>query len=360
MDIREKMKLDWDRRAKVDPLYWVAATQEADEASYHESAARDAQSLLLRLGDDAQPEFRVLDLGCGIGRMTAPLADHFSQVVGIDVSSEMIERAREMHSEKENLSFEVNSGADLAAFENHSFDLVFSYSVLPHLPPEIVESYFAEVNRVLKPGGLFVYQFWVGPERRMAANDTLNIRVYSPEDFQKLNKNAGLSVESMGDIDYFDPVLQLKPVWVNARRTAEALNEESLNIACTSTPSDDETQLEYNLLLYLADKHHERGESDEAERVIEEAIRLAPDEPSGYVQWAVVRVERGDVKGALTLFETLTDTAPDFVPGWIFRANCEESMGRKADALKSLKQLDGKEIPEHFNELIAELKASLA
>ena len=33
MDIRDKMKKDWDRRAKVDPLYWVAATPEADEKS---------------------------------------------------------------------------------------------------------------------------------------------------------------------------------------------------------------------------------------------------------------------------------------------------------------------------------------
>ena len=43
MKIQEKMKQDWDRRAAVDPYYWVAATQEADYQSYVDSAQKDTQ-----------------------------------------------------------------------------------------------------------------------------------------------------------------------------------------------------------------------------------------------------------------------------------------------------------------------------
>ena len=75
MDIREKMKRDWDRRAKVDPLYWVAATEEADEASYIESAKKDSQAFIEGLKGRVAQSVRVLDVGCGIGRMTAPIAE---------------------------------------------------------------------------------------------------------------------------------------------------------------------------------------------------------------------------------------------------------------------------------------------
>jgi tetratricopeptide (TPR) repeat protein len=193
----------------------------------------------------------------------------------------------------------------------------------------------------------------------MADNDTLNIRVYTPDAFQQLNRSAGLSVENITEIEYFDPVLELKPVWINARHSGVAQSVEELSIDCSEASSVGEIHLEYNLLIYLAEKHHDRGESDEAERIIEEAVQMDPNEPTGYVQWAVVRVERGDVKGALILFQTLTDMVPDFVPGWIFRANCEESLDLNAEARKSLAQLDSKEVPEQFLELIAEIKSSV-
>jgi len=252
MDIREKMKRDWDRRARIDPMYWVAATQEADEASYHASAEKDVAALVAGLGDQISANARVLDLGCGIGRMTAPMGAHFAEVVGVDVSGEMIERAQALHADIENVTFATNSGADLADFADESFDLVVSYSVLPHIPVDVVTAYFAEVNRILKPGGWYRYQFWVGPERQQADNDTLNIRVYSPEDFSRLNAQAGFDVRSLQDIEYFDPVLQLHPVWVNAQRTADAADVIDLGTSRGAEFSQEETRLEYELLLYLA------------------------------------------------------------------------------------------------------------
>ena len=124
------MKRDWDRRAKIDPLYWVAATEEADEASYRLSADKDAEAFVEGLRGRVQKTARVLDLGCGIGRMTAPIAKHFASVVGVDVSPEMIEQAKQRHGDVPNLAFAVNSGADLADFDVDEFDLVLSYSVL--------------------------------------------------------------------------------------------------------------------------------------------------------------------------------------------------------------------------------------
>ncbi len=323
MDIREKMKRDWDRRARIDPMYWVAATQEADEASYHASAEKDVTALVAGLGDEVSADARVLDLGCGIGRMTAPMGAHFAEVVGVDVSGEMIERAKVLHADAENVSFATNSGADLADFADESFDLVVSYSVLPHIPVDVVTAYFAEVNRILKPGGWYRYQFWVGPERQQADNDTLNIRVYSPEDFSRLNAQSGFDVRSLQDIEYFDPVLELHPVWVNAQKTAAAADVIDLGTSRGAEFSQEETRLEYELLLYLATKQGEQGLREPAQEVLQEAIQTDPGRAEAYVEWVKHRYAIGDLAGGLKIIEALNENVPDEPLGWLYRAQVE-------------------------------------
>lgn len=355
MDIREKMRLDWDRRANVDPRYWVSATEEADEASYLDSAERDTAALLAGLGDRVDASARVLDLGCGIGRMTAPLAGHFASVVGVDVSPAMIEQARALHGEVANLRFEANSGADLSAFADGDFELVFSYSVLPHLPPEVVEAYFREANRVLVEGGWLRYQFWVGPERRLADNDTLNIRVYPPERFRALNRDAGFAVVEIEEIDYFDPVLELKPVWVTARRVGPPVDAEPTDFSGRAAElSPDERALEYGLLLYLAVKCAERGERDEAERVLEEATQCDPSRPEAWVQWATHRLERDDLKGARLLFEALTERAPDSAAGWLYLGQCAFAEDRPERAREALDRAEAlvDQAPDLVDEMV--------
>lgn len=360
MDINEKMKRDWNRRAKVDSKYWVAATEEADESSYEASAEKDVQAFLDGLGDRVSAEGKVLDLGCGIGRMTAPLAKHFKEVVGVDVADEMIKDAQRLHSKIDNLTFLVNDGSSLADLQDGNFDLVLSYSVLPHLPLSVCEQYFKEVNRILKPGGWFRFQFWIGDERRMSDSDTLNIRVYSERQFSALNDVAGLTVESREEIDYYDPVLALKPVWVNAQKS-HAVGESTLFTLDTDKPADEaELDLEYGLLLYLAFKHHDRGEVDEAERVFEEAVHAAPLRPDAYIQWATIRVEKDDVPGGLTLFESLCEQAPSFSPGWLFRAQLLEALERLDEARACVAEYESRGKLEEMESQYAALKSRIA
>ena len=360
MDINEKMKRDWNRRAKVDSKYWVAATQEADESSYQASAEKDVQAFLEGLGDRASKDAHVLDLGCGVGRMTAPLAQHFEHVVGVDVSDTMIQDAKRLHADVGNLRFFVNDGSSLSDLADESFDLVLSYSVLPHLPLSVCESYFKEVNRVLKPGGWFRFQFWIGNERRMSDSDTLNIRVYSDNQFNALNDVAGLSIESREEIDYFDPVLELKPVWVNVQKTG-VVSDTTLFTLDDSKPTDEaELDLEYGLLMYLAYKHQERGEVDDAERVFEDAVQAGPLRPDAYIQWATIRVEKDDVSGGLAIFETLCEKVPDFAPGWLFRAQLLEALDRFEDARECVASYESYGALDELNEQYTALKKRIS
>jgi ubiquinone/menaquinone biosynthesis C-methylase UbiE len=106
-----------------------------------------------------QERDRALDFGCGLGRMTRALAAHFDACIGIDISEEMVRGARAANADVTNVSFEVNPATDLRRFEDASFDLVYSMIVLQHVPDrDAIESYVREFCRVLRPGGLAVFQ----------------------------------------------------------------------------------------------------------------------------------------------------------------------------------------------------------
>jgi SAM-dependent methyltransferase len=101
---------------------------------------------------------RALDFGCGVGRLTQALANHFAEVRGVDVAESMIARARQENRAHGRCHFEVNRQPHLRRFKTGSFDLAYSRLVLQHMPPQLVSRYIPELVRVLAPGGLLVFQ----------------------------------------------------------------------------------------------------------------------------------------------------------------------------------------------------------
>lgn len=105
--------------------------------------------------DDA----RLLDIGCGAGRTSVPLAEMGLEVVGIDLSPAMVEVAREMAQACEvDIDFSAMDAMNLE-FADASFDVaLFSYNGLELLPGrEGKLRVMSEVYRVLKPGGCFIF-----------------------------------------------------------------------------------------------------------------------------------------------------------------------------------------------------------
>jgi SAM-dependent methyltransferase len=152
----EVMRDFWDRKARENATYYISAyrdyaDQDMDEFWKWGEILTDRY--LEASGIHFTGEEVVLDLGCGIGRMTRALAARFAVVYGLDVSGEMIARARENLKECANVRFEVGSGVDLSNFEGGMFDFVFSYITFQHIPyVTITQRYICEMGRVLKEG----------------------------------------------------------------------------------------------------------------------------------------------------------------------------------------------------------------
>jgi ubiquinone/menaquinone biosynthesis C-methylase UbiE len=95
----------------------------------------------------------VLDMGCGTGRFTVPLAGRAKTVSGLDMSSAMLATARKKLADQ-GLHADLREGdmADLP-FDDASFDVVVSMLALMHVPRRDRQQVFFEVARVLRPGG---------------------------------------------------------------------------------------------------------------------------------------------------------------------------------------------------------------
>jgi SAM-dependent methyltransferase len=151
---------DWEDLAAADPIWAVLGTRcELDR--FLATGETDVEIALATSAELGRPvaRDRVLDFGCGMGRVARPFAARFREYVGIDVAEGMVARARELHADLRNCTFVASSGPDLAVFRDGSFDLVYSSLVLQHLPDRgAVERYLAEFLRVVRPDGIVAFQ----------------------------------------------------------------------------------------------------------------------------------------------------------------------------------------------------------
>jgi SAM-dependent methyltransferase len=163
-EILERMKEDWNSRAREDAHYYAAfGRHQQSEEEFYATAAEVVYALeceLRRLPQQAPPKARrALEIGCGPGRLMRFMSRHFGEIHGIDVSDEMVRLARQRLQDVPGAYVHTSSGATLEQFADESFDFVYSYAVFQHIPDRaIVWSYLQEARRVLRTGGLFWFQ----------------------------------------------------------------------------------------------------------------------------------------------------------------------------------------------------------
>jgi SAM-dependent methyltransferase len=162
------MERFWDARAREDPYYFVDSRLEygaPDEEAFWQGGEAALDNLLGALGASIEPGQVVVDIGCGLGRLTRPIAQRAGRVIAIDVSREMVARAERLNEHLDNVEWIHGDGESLRPIADASVDACVSHVVFRHIPdPQVTLRYVREMGRVLRLEGFAAFEVSNDPE----------------------------------------------------------------------------------------------------------------------------------------------------------------------------------------------------
>ncbi len=207
------MRRDWDRRARERAEHFIACGQSESDAAFWASGQGDLGSLVLQ-NLDLDSTAHALEIGCGLGRLLRPLSARVARAIGVDISPEMIERARRALADCPNVELHTTRGL-LPMVPKATLDFVYSFIVFQHIPTKsAVSRYFREAARVLKGDGVFRFQVDGRPRGPRSSTDTWLGVWYKPLELAKELQAKGFDEADLwgAGTHYF---------WVTARRRPE-------------------------------------------------------------------------------------------------------------------------------------------
>ena len=200
----EKMREDWDQRARENARHYVASGQEqwSDEEYFRSGEINVEREILTDLGNVCQgrdpKQMRVLEIGCGTGRITRALAKFFGEVYAVDISGEMVRQARLALRDYPNAHVFQNNGRDLTVVREAAgeapLDFAFSYIVFQHIPSrDVIESYVRDVSRLLRAGALFKFQVQGFKDENEPVNSWLGVS-FTEEQAREMAERCGFEM----------------------------------------------------------------------------------------------------------------------------------------------------------------------
>jgi SAM-dependent methyltransferase len=160
--MRRSARHFWDRRAEDDAFFFVddrLTYGDPDLERFWAGGEKDLDTLLGCVDASLEASDRVVEIGCGVGRLTRVIASRCASVKAVDVSERMLALAREHNASATNVRWVLGDGGSLQGIESASADVVISHVVFQHIPdPSITLGYVREIGRVLRPGGWAAFQ----------------------------------------------------------------------------------------------------------------------------------------------------------------------------------------------------------
>ena len=165
----------------------------------------------------------VCDIGTGPGHVARYLHDRGAKVCGIDLASEMVERARRL-----NPGIEFRQG-DMFALEiaGETFAGMTAFYALVNIPPSEIIRALRELRRVLTPGGLLFLAFHIGDhvlhvDEWWGAEVSLDFYFFRTDEMEKNLTEAGFEIEESTERDPYPEVEQQNQrAYIFARKSAE-------------------------------------------------------------------------------------------------------------------------------------------
>jgi 2-polyprenyl-3-methyl-5-hydroxy-6-metoxy-1,4-benzoquinol methylase len=198
---KNKMKESWEEKARVNAYHWVDSTEvDWDKEKYYQKGKTDVENYFLShlrssgISEEKMKSMNVLDIGCGTGRLMRGMAPYFASVDGIDISDEMISKAKVDNAEIKNLSFHVGDGVSLDVISNQKYDLIYSFIVFQHIPNrKFIKNYFLNSYKHLKDGGFFIAQVRGYPGKLMHGLSEKNYKGFDTF-YIALNRKLGVPI----------------------------------------------------------------------------------------------------------------------------------------------------------------------
>jgi SAM-dependent methyltransferase len=154
----------WETFAREDAEYYIATDgkrQSLDE--FFESGRDGAAWILEQVAGELPGRDLALEIGCGVGRLLIPMAEHFSQVIGVDVAPTMLQKLS-ANCERFGLGNAKPMLADEPWEHLGAADLVYSWLVFQHVADfGLIESTVRRLAGALKKAGLALLQFDTRP-----------------------------------------------------------------------------------------------------------------------------------------------------------------------------------------------------
>jgi len=160
------MRAFWDEAAARNAMYYVDTSLDYDSPDSEAFLAGGRKIAAIALDDTkATPPGHGLavEIGCGLGRICAALSETFDHVVGVDISEEMVSRARALVTDPR-VEFRHSDGVSLPGVADASADFVVTFTVFQHAPSRsVIRANIREAARVLRDDGVFSLQWNATP-----------------------------------------------------------------------------------------------------------------------------------------------------------------------------------------------------
>ena len=213
LSVSQWMKRDWNILAEKDVKYFIRSVDKQTDEEFWKSGKKNCDQILgintsryKQIFENKTPKkMRVLEIGCGIGRILIPMSRVFGEAYGLDVSEKMIEGAKKNIQNIPNCKVFANSGSNLSMFSDDYFDFCYSIIVFQHIPEkEVIINYIKEVSRVLKTGCLFRFQVFGETKWKPNKYNTWYGTHFTSEEIHKIaEENKFQILEESGQNDQY-------------------------------------------------------------------------------------------------------------------------------------------------------------
>ena len=244
---------DWRQIAIKDP-YWGVLSHESFRGpelnkelaeQFFASGEQYVDSLLgmvHKFFGEAPISGRALDFGCGVGRLVIPLARHVGEVVGVDIAEGMLALAK-ANAEKAGVgNIKLVQSDDKLSKVTGQFDLVNTFIVLQHIPPERGLRLIRRLVELTRRGGICSLQLTYARERKFLSHESPRARYYRREGNAMHDLGTTNAEHPEGTITMFD--YDLNDVF--------AVLSESSGHPVLSLPTNDDGHLGIHLVFKKA------------------------------------------------------------------------------------------------------------